>query len=227
MLQRLFDLTDKVLDVTYGIGVPRYPDDDSYLETLWYAVVTRALYQQNKRLHSVAFLLRSESYDYNSAVVLTRSIFECAADLVYMAHDKEERLVKYLKHGGVPMNPEEMSQRQNEISSGVPPTLSTRRWEFVSSICENLGSVWEKVYTGDSYRLSSVVAHNGAYTLSGDYSEIVQPREEKATARVLYTALSYHLKIAEVVAWVFPKSIDIRYILQFNKQLQQEAPLLL
>ena len=219
MLQRLFDLTDKVLDVTYGIGVPRYPDDDSYLETLWYAVVTRALYQQNKRLHSVAFLFRSESYDYNSAVVLTRSIFECAADLIYMAHDKEERLVKYLKHGGVPMNPEEMSQRQNEISSGVPPTLSTRR-------CENLGSVWGKVYTGDSYRLSSVVAHNGAYTLSGDYSEIVQPREEKATARVLYTALSYHLKIAQVVAWVFPESVDIQYILQFDEQLQQEAPLL-
>ena len=228
MLQRFFDLTENVLNTTSGIDIPRYPDDDSSLEPLWYAFVTRTLYQQNKRLSSVALLLKPEFYDFNSAIILTRSIFECAADLVYIAQKKaleeNEWLEKYLKHGDVPMSGEEVTQLQEDISGGVQPTLPTQRWMSVGAICKSLGSNWEKACTGDFYRLASVVAHNGAYTLAGDYLELERPRTEKETAPVFYTALAYHFKIAEVAAWVFPKSISIESIQEFDQQLQHLVP---
>ena len=224
MLQRFFDLTENVLNTNSGIDIPRYPDDDSSLEPLWYAFVTRALYQQNKRLSSVALLLKPEFYEFQQRHYLDAvNLRVCCRFSLHSpekALEENEWLEKYLKHGDVPMSGEEVTQLQEDISGGVQPTLPTQRWMSVGAICKSLGSNWEKACTGDFYRLASVVAHNGAYTLAGDYLELERPRTEKETAPVLYTALVYHFKIAEVAAWVFPKSISIESIQEFDQQLQ-------
>ena len=218
ILQRSRDLIWETLGVTSGIDLPRFPSGASPYPhaAWWYAMVTRNLYRTNKHLRSVELLLRNECEDYAGANVLTRTIFEIAADLVYINQDVEARLSESLAPISFPTSPQN-PQRPEAKVAGDEPTVPRRRWKPLSDICETLGLTWQQAY-GDFYAITSVYAHGGSWALPSDYLELdghAQPDSDKA--EILYTALVYHVYVAAVTATVFPESISMRFVQELEQ----------
>ena len=218
ILQRSRDLTRETLRVTSGIDPPRFPSGaSSYLQVaLWYAMIARDLHRTNKHLRSVELLLRSECEDYAGANILTRTIFEIAADLVYINQNVEGRLSEYCPNGSDSTGPQDPERPEAKVA-GDEPTVPRRRWKPLSDICETLGLTWQQAY-GDFYAITSVYAHGGSWALPSDYLELdghAQPDSDKA--EILYTALVYHVYVAAVAATVFPESISMRFVQELEQ----------
>ena len=103
--QQASDLTDRTLEVTSGLDLPR--------GDLWPTVVTVFLVQANERLDAIRLLLDNNYWD--SAVILARSLFELAANLTYLSNDISANLHRYLQHGGIPVTAEEADKLQARI----------------------------------------------------------------------------------------------------------------
>jgi len=80
--QQAIDLTNRVFQIAAGLNLPR--------GNHWPAVATVGLSQANERLDSIRTLL-GNGYD-DSAVVLTRSLFELVVNLAYISKDTKRRL---------------------------------------------------------------------------------------------------------------------------------------
>jgi hypothetical protein len=100
LLNQAADLVDSVVSLAAG--------QDFLSNNLWSATLIVGLVQGNDRLDSIKLLVAK--YDYFSAEILTRSLFELAVNLAYIAKDVDERLPKYLRHGGVPTTDEEAAE---------------------------------------------------------------------------------------------------------------------
>ena len=101
----------RTLSVTSGftVDLPTLPVGPDRLSSTdaWKLVVVSAIHTANKRLRSIELLLNPEVDDTFGAVVLTRSLFECAVVLKYIYTDIELHLPKYLDHQGFPRSQEE------------------------------------------------------------------------------------------------------------------------
>ncbi len=104
--QQATDLTDRVFQVTSGLNIPR--------GNHWHTIVTVFLTQANERLDSIRVLLDKNHWD--SATILTRSLFEPAVNLAYITKDVSARLPEYLKHGGFPLTNEDAQQLQRKLA---------------------------------------------------------------------------------------------------------------
>lgn len=109
--QQAADPTDRVFQVTSGLNIPR--------GNHWHTLVTVFLTQANERLDSIRVLLDKNHWD--SAAILTRSLFELAVNLAYITKDVSARLPKYLKHGGFPLTNEDAQQLQRNLAQEQPP----------------------------------------------------------------------------------------------------------
>ena len=111
--QRIVELTDRTFASTSGI--------DLRVRGQWPAAVTTFLTQANERLDSIRVLSDKNSSD--SSIVLTRSLFELAVNVSYIAKDASARLPEYLRHGGIPTTIEEAKKLQEELEKGHQPAV--------------------------------------------------------------------------------------------------------
>jgi hypothetical protein len=210
---------DRVLQVTSDLILPRGEKGD-----YWQPVVTVFLSQANERLYSIRLLL-DNNYE-ESSVILIRSIFELAVNLVYISKDSKRRLSQYLKHGGIPLTIEEAQQLQQELeylhSQDAIGFIPRRPWKQLKDMCCDLGSQWLKEYE-TFYRYVSVPTHAGSFTLGNNFVKLLnqQPLSDYEKAKVMITALDFHLRIADVAAHVFPKQIDSEVVKRMTEECQK------
>ena len=149
---------------------------------------------------------------WDSAVVLTRSLFELAVNLAYIDENVAMRLPEYLKHGGMATTSEEAEERRKEIKKGDRSTVTNvvpgQAWKRLSGMCKDLGPDWLSYYQ-TFYRFASVPTHAGSFTLGRSYLQLLeqQPPTDHDKATTLVTALAFHLSVAEVAAKTFPQQI--------------------
>ena len=204
-------LMKRALAATSGINLPA---DDN-----WHIVVAVNLYQAYERLVSI-FMLLVKGYR-DSADVLTRSLFEVAVNLSYIAKDVEKRLPEYLRHGSFPLSKEDAEKIERRLRQKPPPQVKDivpgQAWRPVSAMCDDLG--WsEEYYT--FYRFVSTVDHAGSFKLGTSYLQILK-REKPSDwdkSAVLVTALCFYLRVAEVAATVFPTQIKAETIANLSAQ---------
>lgn len=214
--ERTIDLTNRVFQVTSGLNL-LHGDQ-------WPGVVTVFLTQGNERLDSTRALLDNNHSD--SAVILTRSLFELAVNLAYIAKNTAKRLREYLKHGGIPTTSQEAQQLQQDIDSGAPPAVidivPRQAWRRLKDMCCELGSGWLKEY-GTFYRYASVPTHAGSFTLGNNYVQLLkqQPPSDRQKAVVLVSALAFHLRVAEISANVFPQEIKPEAVRELRTECEE------
>ena len=214
--QRAADLTNMVLQVTRGVDLPRGND--------WRIVVTVFLLQANERLDSTRVLLDMNYWD--SAVIVTRSLFELAVNVAYLAKDVSRRLPSYLRHGGIPTTSEEAENLQNKLERRDHPEVRDfvpgRAWKHLKDMCCDLGSGWLKEYE-TFYRFASVPTHAGSFTLGNNLKQLLDQHQppDSHRADVLVTALGLHLRVAEVAADVFPERISLQRLQEMRLECQR------
>ena len=201
--QQAIELTSRVFQVATGLNLPR--------GNHWPNVVAVSLWQVNERLDSIRTLLNKGYYD--SAVVLTRSLFEFAVNLVYISKDTKRRLPQYLRHGRVPLTGEEAQQLQQQLEQGhsrdVRDIVPGQPWKNLKHMCCDLGSNWLKEYE-TFYRYASVPTHAGSLTFGTNYKRLLdqQSPSDYEKAGVLVSALEFHLRVVEIAAQIFPEQIS-------------------
>lgn len=203
-------LTNRIFTLTSALGLPQGDH--------WFALATVSLVQANERLDAIRTLLRQNQYE--SSVILTRSLFEIAVNLTFINNDREARLAKYLRNGGVPLSREDLLQLQRAQAQGtdhIEGVVPERAWESMNSMCRELG--WGQEYAL-FYRYASVPTHAGSFTFLHNYSRLLAGRPptifEKVT--VMATAISYHLRVALVAAATFPQQLDITRIHELQNE---------
>ena len=207
------DLMNRAFQVTSDLDLPRGDK--------WPTLVTVCLSQANERLDSIRVLLDKNYWD--SAVILTRSIFELAVNLAYIARNTAGRLPQYLKHGGIPLTSEEAQQLQQAIERSAQPAVKDivpgQAWKRLRDMCRDLSSDWLKEYE-TFYRYASVPTHAGAFTLGKNYKRLLdrQPPLDHEKAVVLVTASTLHLRVAEIAANVFPEQIELQKVEEFQDE---------
>jgi len=202
ILKKAIVLKDSILQVTSGIDVT--------VDNYWPMLVCVGIHQGNKRLDAIFTLLNKN--DLDSAMILTRSLFELAVNLNYIAKSVEKRLPEYLMHGKVPMTREEVEKLKEEM--GNSGQLEARKivpkntWETLRSMCCDLGLDWLDEYE-TFFRFVSILAHAGAFTLGENYKRLLEKQlpSDHEKASVLVTALDFHMRLAEITASVFPSQI--------------------
>lgn len=221
--QQTIDLTDRLFRVSSGLDFPT--------GNYWPTLVIVSLRQANEILDSIRAVL-AKNY-WNSAVILTRSLFELTVNLAYIAKNPAKRLQDYLKHGGIPLTSEEAKHLEHKLVQGVYPqevkdVVPGQTWRRLKVMCCDLGSDWLKEYE-TFYRYSSVPTHAGAFTLCKNYNQLL--KQELPSARekalVLITATAFHLRLAEIAAKVFPEQIDLKKIQKLQTEcheLGQQLP---
>ncbi|MGB6872893.1 MAG: DUF5677 domain-containing protein [Dehalococcoidia bacterium] len=206
------DLTNRALAAISGINLP--VDDDH-----WRIVVAFDLYQAGERLASVLTLLGRGYRD--SADVLTRSLFEIAVNLSYIAKDVEQRLPEYLRHGSYPLSREDAEQilrkLSQESSAEMEDIVPRHAWKPLRAMCCDLG--WLSEYER-FYRYLSVVDHAGSFRIAASYERFLkgEPPSDLDKASVLLAALSLYLRVAELAATVFPTQIKAETITDLTAQ---------
>ena len=214
--QQAVDLSDRVLQVTSGISLPK--------GNYWPTVVTVFLSQANELLHSTR-LLTGKGY-CNSAEILTRPLFELTVNIAYIAKNPVKRLPSYLKHGGIPLTSEEAQQVQLALAQEERPEVKDIvpgwTWRRLKDMCCDLGSDWLKEYE-TFYRYVSVPTHSGSFTLGKNYIQLLEqkPPSDRDKATVLVTALDFHLRVADVAANVFPEQIKLETIKKMRSECQK------
>ena len=214
--QQAADLTNRVLQVTSGLDLPR--------GTSWYAVVTVFLTQANERLDSIRVLLDKNYRD--SATILTRSLFELVVNLNYIAKCAQERLPEYLKHGGIPLTNEDAQQLRGKLAQEQLPDMkdivSRQSWRTLKDMCCDLGSPWLEEYK-TFYRFASVPTHAGSFTLTLNYVELLkqEPPSDHYKSIVLLSALSFYLRVPNVVAQVFPEQIKLATVTEMASECEK------
>lgn len=205
------DFVERLLNATSGEGFT-YPDK-------WSALLIVSLNQSNKRLNSVAWLLKNQ--DWDSGAILTRSMFELSANITYISKAVDRRLPKYLDNGIIPTTAEEIQQLQREFDSGIISNIldmiPKRPWKSMKDICADLKSGWPQEY--DSfYRYASVPTHSGAFTLGNSFIQLLSgnPLADHELSTVLITAASFHIRVAKVAAGEFPAQISLEEIKEFD-----------
>lgn len=190
----------------------------------WSVLVIVSLNQLNKRLNSVALLLRNA--DWASGVILTRSMFELSANLTYIFKDIGKRLPEYLEHGNIPITAEEIQKLQREIENGntenVLNIIPTRSWKSMGEICSDLGEDWLNEYKS-FYRYASIPSHAGAFILGESFMQLLRekPLTEKELSEVLITAVAFHLRVAKIVADSFPTRISIKKLDELDRECNE------
>ena len=211
--QSSVDLTNRITQVTSGLKLPR--------GAYWPTLVTVSLHQANERLNSIWLLLKEG--DVNSATILTRSLFELAVNLSYIARDSARRLRQYLKHGRMPLTREEAQQMQQEIDRGAQPAVKDivpgQAWKRLKDMCCDLGSDWLKEYE-TFYRYASVPTHAGAFTLGEKFIRLLtgQLPTDRERAAVLVTASEFHLRVAQIAAKTFPGHIAMKEVEKLREE---------
>ena len=227
MLQKVLDLTDKVLSVQDTLTI-----NDSYLVEKWHQVVFLHLHRSFRGLEAVRLV--SDNGLYEPAEVLTRYLFEQAVNVRYLAKDPEGRVLCYLKHYKVPLTPEERDETAQELElirgkgeegdyAGVSKSLlPNRSWKLLSEMCEDLNCL-DHYWT--MYRASSEVAHGGAHEMGSTMLEMLdyKQRPDYQLPSVLLTALTYFGWVAEISRKVFP-SLESSF--QFNSAWGNEINVL-
>ena len=213
--ERLVDLTNRVFAVTAGLDLPH--------DSQWDAVLTVFLTQVNERLDSIRVLLDKNSRD--SSVVLTRSLFELAVNLAYIAKDAEARMPEYLRHGGIPTTAEEFEKLREQLeeddSAEGPDIVPARPWKPLKDMCTELGPNWLKEYI-TFYRLASIPTHAGSFTMGRSYKRLIeqQPPSDHEKATGVATALAFQLRVAEIVAEAFPQQVDLEKVKKLRSECQ-------
>jgi hypothetical protein len=204
----------RALAATSGINLP--------VNDNWQVVVAVNLYQAYERLISVSMVLAKGYRD--SADVLTRSLFEVAVNLSYIAKDIEQRLPEYLRHGSFPPSSEDAEQivrKLSQESSGeMKEIIPGRAWKPLRAMCCDLG--WLSEYE-TFYRYVSVVDHAGSFRIGTSYLRLLrrEPADNWDKASVLVTALCLYLRVAEVAATVFPAQIKGERIAELSVQCNE------
>lgn len=216
ILQKAIALKDSILQVTSGIDVT--------VDNYWSMFVCVGIHQGNKRSDAILTLLNKN--DLDSAEILTRSLFELAVNLNYIAKSVEKRLPEYLIHGKVPITREEVEKLKGEI--GNSGQLEARKivpkntWKTLRSMCCDLGLDWLDEYE-TFFRFVSIPTHAGAFTLGKSYIRLLenQPPSDSEKAIVLVTALDFHLRVADVAANVFPEQIKLETVKKMRSECQK------
>lgn len=201
--------------VSSGLDLPRGDQ--------WPTVVTVFLAQTNERLDSTRVLLHKNHWD--SALILTRSLFELAANLTFIALDIPARLPEYLTHGAIPLTSAEAEQLRAALGERKQPEprdfVPGYPWKSLRDICTGLGSGWIKEYE-TFYRYASVPTHAGSFTLGKNYAQLLdrQRLSDNAMANVLTTALAFQLRVAEIAAGVFPEEIALEQVKQLRSDCE-------
>ena len=223
VLQEVSELTSRVLQFT-----PVTPSIHLTCGNHWSRLVSVNLAQGNERLDSVRTLLKNNYLE--SVDILTRSLFEIAVNLTYISKDVSGRLPEYLKHGKVPTTKEEAGKLQRELEGlgksgqleAAQHIVPHQSWRVVRAMCDDLGQSWLREYT-TFYAYTSVSSHAGAFTLSRNYARLLkeQPPSDQEKAAILVTALVFHLRVADIAAWVFPLQIKPETVKKLSSECQK------
>lgn len=214
--QQAVDISNRVLQCTSGLNLPK--------GNHWPTVVTVFLSQANERLDSIRLLIGKGYWD--SSEILTRTLFELAVNIAYIAKNPAKRLPPYLKHGGIPLTSEEAERLQRELAQTQPPVVKDLvprgAWKTLKDMCCDLGSQWLKEYE-TFYRYVSVPSHAGSFTLGKNYEQLLkqQPPSDRDRATVLITALEFHIRVAHVAANVFPQQIKHETVMEMTSECGQ------
>ncbi len=203
---------NRILQLSSGLALPRGDH--------WPTLVTVSLVQSNARLHSIGVLLNEG--DWDSAVILTRSLFELEVNLSYISKDIKKRLPKYLRHGGVPLTNEEIEQAKAQLESGrtdVKDIVPKRAWKHLKEMCCDLDAGRLKEYE-IFYPYASVPTHAGAFTLGKTFTRLLTGGllTDRERAVVLVTASEFHLRVAQITAETFPQHIAIGTVEVLHKE---------
>jgi len=214
--QQTVDISNRVLQCTSGLNLPK--------GNHWPTVVTVFLSQANERLDSIRLLIGTGYWD--SSVIVTRTLFELAVNIAYIAKNPAKRLPPYLKHGGIPLTSEEAERLQRQLAQTQPPVVKDlvpgKAWKTLKDMCCDLGSQWLKEYE-TFYRYVSVPTHAGSFTLGENYKRLLdqQPVSDRDKVTVLITASAFHLRVAGIAAKVFPEQINLKTIDEMSVECQE------
>lgn len=198
-LEQLSKLCGETLASVTGLGLRHRGER-------WRIILIVGLVQANERLHAVNLLLEANHAD--SATILMRSLFEIAVNLAFIERDKDPLSNEYLRHGRVPLTAEEVEEMEQAIKADAEAPVPRSSWRSPKSMCSQLGNGWIREYDAH-YAYASVVTHAGSFTLGQQLSDLIAGTEsdEATKTRILVTALTYHLRVAEIVAREFPGDI--------------------
>lgn len=214
--QRADNLTDRIFQVTSGLDLPH--------GDLWHTVVTVFLTQTNERMDSIRVLLHKNHLE--SAVIVTRALYELTVNLAYLAKDVPTNLKQYLQHGGIPTTPEEADKLRAEIDRDDQPDVTDivpgQAWKPLGEMCRELGSDWLQEYR-TFYRYASVPTHAGSFTLGKNYEQLLeqQPPTGQEKATILVTAMDFHLRVPEIAAELFPHNIKPEAIKRLKESCKE------
>ena len=212
-LEELSELCEQTLASVTGIGL-------RHRGARWRSFLIVGLVQANERLHAVKLLLEADHTD--SATILMRSLFELAVNLAFIEHDKEPLLEEYLRHGHVPLTSEEAQEIEQAIKAGAEAPVPRSSWRSPRNMCGQLGNGWIREYDA-LYAYASVVTHAGSFTFGQQLIDLIAGNkpDDATKTRVLVTALTYHLRVAEIVAREFPESIEPHTISDYHERCDE------
>ncbi len=208
LLERTRNLTQTVLDRTFGVPLGRAPPDDyetdegtTQLPHLWNSFQSAAFRQAHLHLRSVNVLVNGEHADIAGTLVITRTLFELSADLTYINGDLNRRMVEYLTHGGYIVPDHTSAEMRSKIEGGKTPIPPNRRWKHLNDICDQLDAaagneVWRGGYL-TFYRLRSMAAHGVFYATSDAVPPQGPTRDDRA--KILVFAMGAFFRIAKAV----------------------------
>ena len=215
-------LAQQAFDATSCIWLPIWPKERNTddLDFYWHIVVVGSLCRANKVMRSITNLLNPTLEDSVSAAILNRHLFECAANLVYMARDYRLALPEFLKKTKFPIYNGDIEQLEATLVDTLFAGVPTKRWKALNRICEELG--WTDEFKS-IYRVTSDSSHGGSTALLPEFYELHNiVVTDDAKANTVSTGLVYHLRIMEVAAKHFPERMDlvsIQSIQQWNIEL--------
>lgn len=197
--QEALSLTDRVLAAVSSVDLaPR--------RERWRIFLAITLNQANERLAATRLLLEASFRD--SGTIVTRSLFELAVNVVFIAKDIDTRLDEYLHHGQIPLTEEEAEEALRAADAGETESMPRAAWRPLRSMCEDLGTGWVNEYD-THYAYASVVTHAGSFTFGRHLHRLISGEEptDEERAGILVTALAFQLRVAATVSLEFPESI--------------------
>ena len=212
-LEELSELCEQTLASVTGI-------DLRHRGERWRLLLLVGLVEANERLHAVKLLLEADYAD--SATILMRSLFELAVNLAFIERDKEPLVDEYLRHGHVPLTVEEAAEIEQAIRAGAKTPVPHSSWRSPRSMCLELGNGWVGEYDA-LYAYASVMTHAGSFTFGQQLIDLIAGNkpDDATKTRILVTALTYHLRIAEIVAREFPEGIEPQTIAQYRRRCSE------
>ena len=195
MIDECKRLTDETLHRFSGLEFPGTKGD-------WGPLSISFLDKGHTRLGSIRLLVDE---DLDGSLILTRSLFELAVTVNYIAKDQDARLTIFKQKLPSTDDLEDQSRYSD---------LFRRSLSSVKDMCNDLGDWALEYYESAFYKYTSDATHSGAWTIYRNLGQLIDATEadEVDQCRVLTTSANLFLHAAGPALEFYPdKSLALEW----------------